>query len=111
MKYLTNMFDQQSYGGSEVKKNKQEPELRLSPSLGRTVAVDHVRGFDAARAIGKLESLCAANKVRIQEKEQRFHIRRGQMRKNLRSRRWRATFKFSFQKTIERCMQLRRQGW
>lgn len=85
--------------------------LRLGPSLGRTVAVDNGRGFDATRAIRTMEGMCARNNVRHQEREQRFHLRRGQKRKDLRSKRWRKLFNVSFQKTLQRCQRMRQQGW
>lgn len=85
--------------------------LRLGPSLGRTVAVDHGRGFDVTRAVRSMEGLCGRNKVRVQERDQRFHLRRGQKRKDMKSQRWRKLFNASFQKTLLRCHRMRQQGW
>jgi hypothetical protein len=90
---------------------KPPVNIRLTPSLGRTVAVDVGKGIDLSRALRLMESKCARNSVRQQEREQKFHVRRGQLKKDIRSRRWRKLFKVSFQKTIERCERLRRQGW
>ncbi|KAK2759374.1 hypothetical protein FQN54_002852 [Arachnomyces sp. PD_36] len=85
--------------------------LRLGPSLGRTVAVDPGKGFDVTRAIRTMEVSCARNKVRAQEREQKFYMRRGQRRKDLKSQRWRKLFLTSFQNTLHRCQQMRQQGW
>lgn len=85
--------------------------LRLGPSLGRTVMVDQSRGFDATRAIRSMEMMCGRNKVRTHERDQRFHLRRGQKRKDMRSARWRKLFNESFQKTLLRCHRMRQQGW
>ncbi|KAK2731786.1 hypothetical protein FQN57_003166 [Myotisia sp. PD_48] len=87
------------------------PGLRLNPSLGRTVAVDPRKGIEVASAISLMESQCARNKIRSDEREQKFHIRKGQKRKILKSQRWRKLFKSSFQATVARCMELKRQGW
>ncbi|WEW59809.1 hypothetical protein PRK78_005289 [Emydomyces testavorans] len=108
-----NMFDRSSAITSDAasRRKHNDVKLHLSPSLGRTVVVDHVNGFDVARALGMMESRCAANRVRLDEREQRFHVRRGQRKKDLRSKRWRKLFKFSFVATVARCEKLRRQGW
>ena len=86
-------------------------DMRLNPSLGRTVTVDQARGFDVTRALRTMEGMCGRNKVRVQEREQKFYVRRGQKRKNLRSSRWRKLFNTSFQKTLQRCQRMRQQGW
>ncbi|EFW13540.1 hypothetical protein D8B26_004184 [Coccidioides posadasii str. Silveira] len=112
IKNMLNMYDKRLPSRSETKKSLSSAvELRLSPSLGRTVAVDHVRNFDVGKALSLMESRCAANKVRVHEREQRFYVRRGQLRKEVRMKRWRKLFKFSFQQTVARCEKLRKQGW
>ncbi|KAE8338338.1 hypothetical protein BDV24DRAFT_153604 [Aspergillus arachidicola] len=86
-------------------------ELKLGPTLGRQVHVEPEKGTDLASALRILQSTCTANKVRHQANGQKFHIRRGQVRKNLRMERWRKLFKFSFQKTgLQRSTSLRSQG-
>ncbi|KEF59814.1 uncharacterized protein A1O9_04662 [Exophiala aquamarina CBS 119918] len=82
--------------------------LRLKPSLGRTVKV--VSG-DPSRAFRVLESKCAANKVRLDEVAQRFHVRRGQRKKLLRMKRWRALFREGFIAECDKIRRMRKQGW
>ncbi|KAI5309577.1 hypothetical protein KEM55_002914 [Ascosphaera atra] len=83
--------------------------LRLNPSLGRTVSVNS--RVDAVRALRLLETKCARNRVRIDQRDQKFHVRRGQAKKEARMRRWRKLFKASFKHTLSRCAKLRAQGW
>lgn len=90
---------------------REKVDLRLSPSLGRTVAVDEKRGVDLNRAFRVMEMNCNRNGVRRQLREQKFHVRRGQKEKELKWARWRKLFKYSFQHTARRCMRLRAQGW
>ncbi|EEP77321.1 predicted protein [Uncinocarpus reesii 1704] len=114
MSGMLNMFDKNFQAGADGARKPRmssQVELRLTPSLGRTVSVDHIRGFDVAKAFVHMEARCSANKVRQDEKAQRFHVRRGQRRKELRMERWRKTFKFAFQHTVNRCLALTRQGW
>ncbi|EEQ31754.1 hypothetical protein McanMca71_007059 [Microsporum canis] len=87
------------------------PGLKLGPKLGRTVAVDPSRGVDVNQAFAMMEAQVARNKIRADQNAQRFHIRRGKKRKILKSKRWRILFKKSFQATVARCMELKRQGW
>ncbi|GAD95949.1 conserved hypothetical protein [Paecilomyces variotii No. 5] len=86
-------------------------ELKLGPELGRQVHVDPDRGVDLAAALRNLQINCAVNRVRGQANFQKFHVRRGQRRKDLRRERWRKLFKFSFQKTVEKIQKMRAQGW
>lgn len=101
--YISNMYARQGFSQTSF------PPLRLKPSLGRTI---EVTGYaDVTRALRMLESLCAKNKVKIDLREQRFHIRRGQKKKLLRMRRWRTLFKEGFLKECERVRRMRKQGW
>ncbi|PGH04460.1 hypothetical protein AJ80_08513 [Polytolypa hystricis UAMH7299] len=103
---------QRALGGRhEPLRPKPKVDLRLTPSLGRTVAVDTRHGMDVNRAFRMMESQCARNRVRVQERNQKFHVRRGQLRKQVRVDRWKKLFKFSFQHTVQRCEKLRAQGW
>lgn len=85
--------------------------MKLGPKLGRQIMVQNDRGMDCASAIRSLEVSCRSNDLRRQEANQRFHVRRGQARKNLRIRRWRKLFKFSFLETVKRIDRMRDQGW
>ncbi|EAW13855.1 mitochondrial 37S ribosomal protein bS21m [Aspergillus clavatus NRRL 1] len=86
-------------------------ELKLGPTLGRQVHVEPERGTDLTAALRVLQANIATNKVRAQWHGQKFHVRRGQMRKNLRMERWRKLFKFSFNKTVAKIQRMRAQGW
>lgn len=86
-------------------------DLKLGPELGRQVHVDPIRGVDLAAALRNLNINCAKNQVRSQANAQRFHVRRGQMQKNLRMQRWRRLFKFSFKETVSKIQKMRAQGW
>jgi hypothetical protein len=82
--------------------------LRLKPSLGRTVRV--VSG-DPSRAFRMLERRCQENKIKHDEIEQRFHVRRGQRKKLLRMKRWRALFREGFIAECDKVRRMRKQGW
>ncbi|KKK27070.1 hypothetical protein ARAM_000051 [Aspergillus rambellii] len=86
-------------------------ELKLGPTLGRQVFVEPERGVDLAAALRSLQTACAVNRVRQQSNAQKFHVRRGQMKKNLRIERWRRLFKFSFSHTVSKIQRMREQGW
>ena len=51
------------------------------------------------------------NKVKQDERAQKFHVRKGQLNKIMRRRRWRVTFLAGFLKECERVRRMRRQGW
>lgn len=82
--------------------------LRLKPSLGRTVKV--VSG-DPSRAFRLLERRCIDNNLKRDEISQRFHIRRGQLKKILRVNRWRTTFQEGFIAECGKIRRMRKQGW
>jgi small subunit ribosomal protein MRP21 len=86
------------------------PEIRCVPRTGRTVQVTRDSG-GAARAFKVLGMQCAANRVRQDARQQRFHERPGLKRKRLKSERWRRRFKQAFRATCKRVDELRRQGW
>ncbi|KAH8432188.1 mitochondrial 37S ribosomal protein bS21m [Aspergillus melleus] len=85
--------------------------LKLGPSLGRQVHVEPERGMDLASSLRVLQSTCNQNKVKQDTYTQKFHVRRGQVRKDLRVQRWRKLFKYSFQRTVARIDRMRAQGW
>ncbi|KAL1955468.1 hypothetical protein VTO42DRAFT_8494 [Malbranchea cinnamomea] len=93
---------------SEIEAAKTGPELRLTPSLGRTFSV---RNGELAVALAKLNARVRRNQLPSDKRKQRYHVRRGQLKKQLRSERWRKLFKQAFKATVERCEKLRRQGW
>ncbi|KAL1967047.1 hypothetical protein VTN77DRAFT_3571 [Rasamsonia byssochlamydoides] len=86
-------------------------ELKLGPELGRQVYVEPEKGVDLPAALRFLQINCAVNRVRAQANFQRFHVRRGQRKKDLRMERWRKLFKFSFVKTVAKIQRMRAQGW
>jgi hypothetical protein len=86
-------------------------DLKLGPTLGRQVHVEPERGRDLAAAIRILGSTCKSNQVKQQATRQKFHVRRGQMKKELRRQRWRKLFKFSFQETVKKIQRMQMQGW
>ncbi|KAF4219617.1 hypothetical protein CNMCM6805_005514 [Aspergillus fumigatiaffinis] len=86
-------------------------ELKLGPTLGRQVHVEPEKGVDLTTALRVLQGNITTNKVRAQWHAQKFHVRRGQMRKNLRMERWRKLFKFSFKETVNKIQRMRAQGW
>jgi small subunit ribosomal protein MRP21 len=86
-------------------------ELKLGPSLGRQVHVEPDKGVDLAAAIRNLQIGCAVNRIRGQANYQRFHVRRGQRRKDQKRERWKKLFKFSFDKTVAKIQRMRAQGW
>lgn len=87
------------------------PELKLGPSLGRQVYVEAERGVDLPAAIRILEQTCSANQVRHQANKQKFHVRKGMLRKEQRRTRWRKLFKFSFKATVKKIQRMQAQGW
>ena len=85
------------------------PALRLKPSLGRTVDISG--NFDVTRAFRSLEAACSRNSVKRDVQKQRFHVRRGQLKKQLKMERWRKLFKEGFLAECDRVRKMRRQGW
>lgn len=86
-------------------------DLKLGTKLGRQVTVDPSRGVDVAGALRILQMQLSANGVRRQAAQQKFHVRRGQVRKDLRRERWRKLFKMSFNHTVRKIQRMRAQGW
>lgn len=85
--------------------------LRLTPMLGRTLPVEPGTGLDLQSAFRMLELRCTQNRVRQDHYQQRVHVRRGQKRKELKSKRWRALFKEGFLKEVGRIRRMKGQGW
>jgi hypothetical protein len=87
----------------------EREQLRLKPELGRTVEV--TTAGELTRAFRSLEAKCSRNGVRSDSFDQKFHVRRGQMRKNVRIKRWRKMFMDGFLEECKRVRRMRRQGW
>jgi Ribosomal protein S21 len=85
--------------------------LRLGPMLGRTMPVDPIGGRDLQATFRALEMRCTINSVKTDARVQRFHARRGQAKKELRSKRWRALFKEGYLKEVGRMRRMKGQGW
>lgn len=85
--------------------------LPLSPTLGRTLPVEEGNGLDLQGAFRVLEIRCAQNCVKKDSITQRTHVRRGQKRKELKSKRWRAMFKEGFIREVARVRRMKAQGW
>lgn len=102
-------------GASAKTDNYRQPvrrvELKLGPSLGRQVHVEPEKGYDLEASLRTLNAACFQNKILQTQRRQKFHVRRGQMRKNMRMERWRKLFKFSFVNTVTKIQKMRSQGW
>jgi ribosomal protein S21 len=85
------------------------PEIRCVARTGRTIQV--MKGTDPTRAFKMLQMSVTGNRVRQDERQQKFHERPGLKRKRLNSERWRRRFKKAFKSTCARVEELRRQGW
>ena len=87
----------------------ERPSLRLKASLGRTV--DVTGNFDVNRAFRSLEAACNRNKIKQDMNKQKFHVRRGMLKKQLKMSRWRTLFKEGFLNECDKVRRMRRQGW
>ncbi|KAL6238672.1 hypothetical protein BDW75DRAFT_200697 [Aspergillus navahoensis] len=93
------------------RQERRRVDLKLNPTLGRDVAVVPERGQDLEVALKRLSGVLKENNVKYQYLDQKYHVRRGQMRKNLRIRRWRKLFAYSFAHTVGKIQRMRAQGW
>ena len=91
----------------------EEKKLRLKPTLGRSVNVDLDRNMDLTRAFVSLEQRIngRGNSVRRDERAQRFHVRRGQLKKIKRRLNWGRLFKAGFIAECARVRKMVKQGW
>ncbi|KAJ5642047.1 hypothetical protein N7490_006047 [Penicillium lividum] len=105
------MFPSPSRDGVAGQLASRKTELKLGPTLGRQIHVEPERGVDLPAAIRMLEMTCSANKIKQQSIEQKFHVRKGMKRKELRRTRWRKLFKFSFNETVKKIQRMQAQGW
>ncbi|KAL4965682.1 mitochondrial 37S ribosomal protein bS21m [Aspergillus stella-maris] len=84
---------------------------KLNPALGRRVPVSMERGENLEMSMFKLNRLLTDNNVKFQHLQQKYHVRRGQLKKNLRIKRWRKLFQYSMQHTVSKIKRMRAQGW
>ncbi|KAI9152211.1 ribosomal protein S21 [Paramyrothecium foliicola] len=90
------------------------PSVRSASVTGRTI---HIRAGGAnsahnqTQAFRSLARMVSQDKVKSKSIQQKFHERKGLKRKRLASERWRARFRQGFKATVERVMELKRQGW
>ncbi|KAG5926855.1 hypothetical protein E4U42_002906 [Claviceps africana] len=91
------------------------PRVRTEAVVGRTVFIkDRVAqqsAPSAAVAVRVLDKLCRDQKIKNKYHSQKFHERKGLMKKRLRRERWRARFKEGFKAVVTRVVELKRQGW
>ncbi|KAJ5963716.1 Ribosomal protein S21 [Penicillium vulpinum] len=86
-------------------------ELKLGPTLGRQALVEPERGTDLGGALRKLQATLSQNSVRNDAHAQKFHVRKGMVRKQKKMQRWKKLFKFSFQGTVKKIQRMQAQGW
>lgn len=108
---VTDGVGQQAWREQAAQLANRKTELKLGPTLGRQVHVEPERGVDLAAAIRNLQITVNANKIKQQYHEQKFHMRKGAVRKQLRRTRWRKLFQFSFQETVKKIQRMQAQGW
>ncbi|CAI7565951.1 unnamed protein product [Penicillium glandicola] len=86
-------------------------ELKLGPTLGRQVHVEPERGADLGGALRMLQATLSQNRVRSDAHNQKYHVRKGMVRKEKKMMRWKKLFKFSFQGTVKKIQRMQAQGW
>lgn len=79
---------------------------RTGPTAGRTVEVTS----DLSSALSRLRTIIAQNKLRVDQREQRFHVRPSLKRKRLKSLRHRRRFKDAFKRLVGIAMDMKRKG-
>ena len=97
--------------GNERAAQRNKRTVRPRPTVGRTIEVEERMGVDFGQAVKKLSMLLVNNRVRQDQRMQKYHERAGAKRKRLKRERWRRYFKEGFNATIGRVKQMRRQGW
>ncbi|KAJ5502353.1 Ribosomal protein S21 [Penicillium fimorum] len=96
---------------SRVPLPARKVELKLGPTLGRQALVEPERGTDLGGALRKLQATLSQNSVRHDAHSQKFHVRKGMVRKQKKMARWKKLFKFSFQGTVKKIQRMQAQGW
>ncbi|KAG0130142.1 hypothetical protein HOY82DRAFT_609850 [Tuber indicum] len=79
---------------------------RTGSTAGRTVEVTS----DLSSALSRLRTIIAQNKLRVDQREQRFHVRPSLKRKRLKSLRHRKRFKDAFKRLVGIAMDMKRKG-
>ncbi|KAI5464999.1 hypothetical protein BGZ63DRAFT_452126 [Mariannaea sp. PMI_226] len=91
------------------------PQIRAKAVAGRTVFIkDRISPTSAPTptvALRVLNKMVREQQVKTKFHSQRFHERKGLKRKRLASQRWRSRFKSGFKATVNRVLELKRQGW
>ncbi|KPM36534.1 hypothetical protein AK830_g10031 [Neonectria ditissima] len=91
------------------------PRVRAKAVTGRTVFVkDRITPTSAPTpmiALRVLNKMVREQQIKTKFHSQRFHERKGLKKKRLRSQRWRSRFKSGFKETVNRVLELKRQGW
>ncbi|KAI9799476.1 MAG: hypothetical protein M1833_003998 [Piccolia ochrophora] len=87
------------------------PPIRLSPALGRSVAMEGERGRDLGRALTLLNIRCAQEVIKGDSMQQRFHERPGKKRKRIKSATWRKSFLKGFRDVVYKVQDMKRKGW
>ncbi|KAK7416230.1 hypothetical protein QQZ08_012081 [Neonectria magnoliae] len=91
------------------------PRIRAKAVTGRTVFVrDRITPTSAPTpmiALRVLNKMVREQQVKTKFHSQKFHERNGLKKKRLRSQRWRSRFKNGFKETVNRVLELKRQGW
>ncbi|KIV84797.1 hypothetical protein PV11_00554 [Exophiala sideris] len=92
----------------EVRAPSSSIALRLRPTLGRTVGGVY---RDVGGAFRQLERKCANNRIKKDARDQLFHVRKGQAKKDIGRWRWRQLFRDGFVAECDRIRRMRKQGW
>ncbi|CUS10838.1 unnamed protein product [Tuber aestivum] len=103
----TNIVSRNTLSALNVPPISAPKELpRTGPTAGRTVEVTR----DLSSALSRLRTIVAQNKLRIDQREQRFHVRPSLKRKRLKSLRHRKRFKDAFKRLVGIAMDMKRKG-
>ncbi|KAM5342323.1 hypothetical protein ACJ41O_013289 [Fusarium nematophilum] len=104
-----------AFGASVATDPMSRPQIRAKPVTGRTVFVkDRITSTSGPTpmvALRVLQRIVREQQVKTKYHSQRFHERKGLKKKRLRSQRWRARFKHGFKATVNRVIELKKQGW
>jgi ribosomal protein S21 len=104
-----------TFGNEAASDPISRPQVRAKPVTGRTVFVkDHITktsGPTPMVALRILNRIVREDQVKNKYHSQKFHERKGLKRKRLASQRWRARFKHGFKATVNRVIELKKQGW
>lgn len=91
--------------------DEMDQSLHLGLKTGRQMEVHSNNASDLGIKLNMLGALTARNRIRQDERRQKFHERPGLKRKRLKRERWRKRFSNSFASICSRATSLARQGW